>query len=302
MDDDAPLSALAKPLKLDDDTPLASLADIGTPRPSPKAGAKANGGSIAGGNSKALPPKASPSKVAAKGAGKGKLKGAVESSSSSSSSDSDDQSGSRSGEKAATPRKAAPAPPSKKAKMKLLRQQQEQQDLPEEGLAEDGGGAVKKRDRSQKEQVVADLLCRWWYALPDWPPAEEELYQAELAKRKLRKVSIQEWEWVPEEDSSGRRKVYELSQFRGLFRNSSGDLVDLRPKETCPCYTNFMKKDLTGLYDLLVVALENQLKDLKNSKYNEVELEQHLRAQLTSVRDKAYKASQLSGLKRRKST
>mmetsp|Transcript_17281 Transcript_17281/g.39114 ORF Transcript_17281/g.39114 Transcript_17281/m.39114 type:complete len:293 (-) Transcript_17281:89-967(-) len=290
MDDDAPLSALAKAPKFDDDTPLASLADVGKPRAGPKAGAKA-GSSPAG----KVQPKGSP-KAAAPAKGKGKGKGtptkrkAGGSSSSSSSSDSDDSSSSGSDQKAQGRKKG---PVGKGKKMKLLQKMQT-----DDGMENDGGGAVKKRDRTVKEQVVADLLCRWWYVLPEWPPRDEAYYKAELAKRSLRKVTIEEWEWVPEEDAKGHKKVYELSQFRGLFRSSNGDLVDVRPKETCPCYANLMKKDLADLYDLLVKAFENQMKDLQNSKYNETQLEQELKVRMTSARERAYQAKQLAGAKK----
>jgi len=287
MDDDAPLSALAKGPKFDDDTPLASLADVGKSRAGPKAGAKAGGSPAAKG-----PPKGSPKAGAAAGKGKGRGKGTPTkrkgSSSSSSSSDSDDSSSSDSDDKS-KPKGKKPIVKGKKPK--LLQKAQ----TAEDGLeANDGGGAVKKRDRTVKEQVAADLLCRWWYALPDWPPQDNALYQAALAKRSFRKVTIEEWEWVPEE-KDGLKKCYELSQFRGLFRASNGDLIDVRPQETCPCYANFVKKDLPELYDLLVSALENQMKELKKSKYNETQLEQELKVKLTSTREKAYQAKQLSG-------
>lgn len=268
MDDDAPLSALAKPQKFDDDTPLASLADVGG---KPKASGK-TAGSLA---NKIV---GSPKAVAGKAKAKMTPKRKKQDSSSSSSSSDNESSSSDSGAKAA---------PVKRQKSNLLRKQQT-----DDGIGEDGGGAVKKKDRSIKEQVVADLLCRWWYVLPDWPPNDEAFYQAELSKRSLKKVSIDEWEWEPDVDSKGRKKVYELTQFRGLFRNSAGDLIDIRPRDTCPCYTNFMKKDVTELYDLLIVAFENQIKDLQNSKYPENQLMAELKTQLTSIRNKAYQAKQ----------
>lgn len=284
MDDDAPLSALARPQKFDDDTPLASLADVGgKPRASPKAGGK-TAGSLA---NKIV---GSPKVVAGKAKAKMTPKRKKQDSSSSSSSSDNDSSSSDSGAKAA---------PVKRQKSKLLRKQQTDEGMGEDGAgAVDGGGAVKKKDRSIKEQVVADLLCRWWYVLPDWPPNDDAFYQAELAKRSLKKVSIDQWEWEPDIDSKGRKKVYELTQFRGLFRNSAGDLIDIRPRDTCPCYTNFMKKDVTELYDLLIVAFENQIKDLQNSKYAENQLLAELNTQLTSIRNKAYQAKQ-SGVRRK---
>uniref|UniRef100_A0A7S1RPG0 Uncharacterized protein n=1 Tax=Alexandrium catenella TaxID=2925 RepID=A0A7S1RPG0_ALECA len=293
MDDDAPLSALAKPMKLDDDTPLASLADFSKPKATPKTAKTASSPAAKG-------PKGSPNASAGKAAGKATPKRkAGKGSSSSSSSSSGSSSESESDPKPKAPRrKGSNTSVGKKAKLRLLDKKVEEGD--DDG-PNDGGGAVKKRDRQPKEQVVADLLCRWWYVMPEWPPRDEAYYQAELEKRSLRKVSVQEWEWVPEEDKQGRKKVYELSAFPGLFRASNGDLIDCRPRETCPCYQNFMKKDLPDLYDLLVTAFENQIKDLANSKYNETQLEQELKARLTSVRDKAYGAKQMTAAKRRKS-
>jgi len=295
MDDDAPLSALAKPMKLDDDTPLASLADLGKPKASPKA---TKGGSSPAGKAPKASPKPGAGKAAAKAQGTPTKRKAQESSSSSSS-ESDESSGSSDEKPKASAKKGAPqGGASKNQKRKLLQQQKDA----DEDFADDGGGAVSKRTREPKHQVIADLLCRWWYVLPDWPPEDDAFYQTELAKRNLRKVSIQEWEWVPEVDDKGRKKTYELRQFRGLFRASDGTLIDLRPKDTCPCYANFMKKELPELCDMLAVAYENQIKELKNSKYNETALEAELKVKLTSARNQADKARQLNGgLKRRKS-
>jgi len=145
---------------------------------------------------------------------------------------------------------------------------------------------------------VAQLLCRWWYALPDWPPSDEKYYEAELRKRSFRKVKVEEWEWTPVEDEKGRKKVYELSQFRGVFRCSSGDLVDCRPKESCPCYANFMKKDIAELWALLVKAYEGQLVALKTSKYNETKTAQDIKVALTSARANLDKATAVSGVKK----
>jgi len=152
---------------------------------------------------------------------------------------------------------------------------------------------TKKKQRSALDEVVAELLCRWWYVLPDWPPNDPEFYQAELHKRNLRKVKIEEWEWVPEEDSNGRKKVYELCQFRGLFRSSAGELIDLRPQESCPCWENMRKKDINDLYDLLVKAYEAQLKDLENSVYDETKFKEELSSKLNKCRQKASECKQM---------
>lgn len=291
--DDKPLSQLCtsaakkkldKGAKTNDDTPLSDLVAKASVK---KAAPKDNGGPppvVKPGATPAAKPGAKP-RGRPPGAGKAKAK-AKNKSSSSSSSSSDSNSSSSDSEEA---RKQ------QQRRKKLLKRKQ---DEAAQGTAEDNyGGAVKKKERSQKEELVAQLLSRWWYSdeyvQNDWPPQEEEYYQEQLQQRKLRKVTIQEWEWVPEEDEAGRRKVYELSQFRGVFRNSSGDLIDLRPKETCPCYNNFMKKDMAELCKRLISAYENQLKDLKNSKYPEDRTEADIKTQLVKIRKLLHEAQSL---------
>mmetsp|Transcript_7156 Transcript_7156/g.15532 ORF Transcript_7156/g.15532 Transcript_7156/m.15532 type:complete len:262 (-) Transcript_7156:157-942(-) len=259
-------------LAMDDDAPLATLAkapkvDDDAPLASLAEVRRAPRTSL---GSKASPAQA---KAKAKSAAKRKKDGSSSSSSSSDSSSSSEEQG------------------SKRIKRNLSKR-----------FSEDGETSRGKKVRSVKEEAVATLLCRWWYALPDWPPMDDAFYEAELKKRSLRKVKIQEWEWVPEIDDKGRKKVYELSQFKGLFRDSSGVLTDLRPAETCPCYENLMQKDLPELYGLIVTAIENQLQQLTTmSKYNEDKLVSELKAKLAHYRNKAQEANQIVGAKRRNS-
>mmetsp|Transcript_35331 Transcript_35331/g.89842 ORF Transcript_35331/g.89842 Transcript_35331/m.89842 type:complete len:296 (-) Transcript_35331:161-1048(-) len=292
-DDDVPLSALArKPSlsKVDDDTPLSSLAGgvsktpqkrgapKGSPKPSP---AKATGAAVgAGKGAGTAKPKPAPG-------AKRKAGNSSSSSSYSYSSSSDSEDGpkpARKGGGKGTRRKAAVIKKKKST---------------EEGIGENEGGPVKKRDRSTKEDVVAQLLCRWWfsdeYKKNDWPPQDEAFYQERLEKQKFRKVTIQEWEWLPEEDDKGRKKVYELSQFRGVFRNSAGDTIDLRPQESCPCLSNFMKKDMATLCSMLISAYDNQLKDIKHSRYiKEAEKTQNaIKTALTKIRTISHQANQM---------
>lgn len=276
MDDDAPLSALvtAKPSKVDnkkktadDDTPLSQLAGAAKPSNKTPGKPKTKPG--------APPSNAVPSKP--KGAPEKRKR---DSSSSSSSSYSSSSSGSD-------------KPLKKKgAKGKILKKKTTDGEIDE--------NKVKKKDRSIKEQVVADFLCRWWYVLPDWPPKEEAFYTAELDKQKMRKVKIEEWEWVAEIDGQNRKKVYELSQFRGVFRDQAGTMIDVRPQETCPCYSNMMKKELPDLYQMLVKAYELQLEDLKNSVYDETLMTQSLRSALNRAREKAHQAASLGSVAAKK--
>jgi len=266
MEDDAPLSALAaKPPKpandCDDDTPLATLAEAKSKQASSSKG-KAAAKAVKGRGPAAA-------KAVAKRKSTGDSSSSSSSSDSSSSSSDDDR------------------PLGKKTRSKKREEDPEdKEDM-----------KVRKKDRTPKEALVAECLCRWWYALPDWPPDDEAFYKAALKQRKHRKVIIEEWEWVPELDEEGLSKVYELSQFRGVFRTSSGDLVDIRPKETCPSFSNFMSKPMTELYEFLIKAYENQLLDLKKSNYEEHALEAELRNKLTKAREKLHQARQVVGKK-----
>lgn len=261
-----PLSALSKPKKqnLDDDLPLAKLATPGGAKPR-----ASTGGSAAGAG------KAKPRTIGTK----------RKESSSSSSSDSSSSSGTSSSESGGK-KKAT-----KKARLRLIAKKKAEAP---EGDNEDN--SIRKKERSPKEQVVVDLLCRWWYVMDDWPPKDPAFYDALLEKQKLRRVSIQEWEWVPDFDKEGRGKVYELSQFKGIFRKSDNEKIDMRPMDLCPSYNNLIRKDLLELYRMLVTAYENQLKDLENSKYDEKANGDSLKTALNRIREKAYAASQMAGL------
>lgn len=304
IDDDAPLASLATS-KLDDEAPLSSLASAAPKKekapPAPKKDKPPAAPKPAGG-AKAASPKP---KGKAKAAAPGKKPGNDDSYSYESYSSESSSSGS--GEKKPKAKKKAVKPTGKRKMGVALKKLKSgsNADLGEGGEEDEDKEAkaahkIDKRDRTIKQQVVAELLSRWWYALPDWPPPiESDYYKEKFKEKKLRQVKLEEWEWVPEEEN-GLRKVYMLSQFRGLFRNSSGDLIDLRPQETCPCFANFMKKDLPELYDLLAKAYEEQIKDLVNSKYNETKFEQELKSRLNAVKDKAAKAKDFGGIKRSK--
>jgi len=281
MDDDAPLSALVqKPPKVekkksatDDDTPLSLLASSAKPA------------NKAAGKPKAKPGSPAPAKDKAKAAPAGAKPGAPKRKRESSSSSSDSYTSSSSSGSNKPARKKGGA------KGKVLKKKTTDN--------MDDDNKVRKKEQSLKESVIAELLSRWWYVLPDWPPKDDEYYRAELEKRQLRKVRIEEWEWVAEQDSRGFKKVYELSQFRGVFRDMEGSFIDVRPQESCPCYSNMMKKELADLYQLLVKAYENQLDDLKKSVYDETLHSQSVKSALNRAREKAHQASALGSVKKK---
>jgi len=294
MDDDAPLCALVKKPGFDDDTPLAAL---GKPK-QPSAGGDKKGRPAKPKTEGGAPKPPKPAGTGTDGKPKVKKKKASSSSSSGSSSSSSSSSkGKKKGVKKAGAKKVAGkkgAVVKKKASAVEAEGDEGDEDADEPGANE----PMKKRNRSAKEDAVAELLCRWWYVLPDWPPVEDSYYQPLLEKQGYKKVQIEEWEWVPDVDGKCQKKVYGLIQFKGLFRNVDGDLIDLRPKDTCPCLTNFMKKDLAEIYELLVKAYEAQNKALEESKYDETKLQMHIKEQLTRVRHKLNQANAVRSTKR----
>jgi hypothetical protein len=276
MDDDAPLTALAPPV--DDDAPLTTL--------------KTEVKTVAVEDDAPLTALTPPANVA-KGKGKGKFKGKRKGSSSSSSSDSDTSSS----DSAKPLRKEKPKAKAKvKAKARAVKRRVSMDSAPgEEAMDEEeeqeDQRPTKKTLRSPKEMVVAELLCRWWYVFPDWPPDDKEFYQKELDRLGYRQVRIEEWEWVPEE-VDGKKKAYAMSQFRGCYRTQDGTLVDCRPRDTCPCYTTMMQKDMTTLLGLLVKAYEGQLAELQEHEGPQTgTFEIELKAALNRAREKYYQAA-----------
>lgn len=150
------------------------------------------------------------------------------------------------------------------------RGKKESDDEEDEDISENGDQSMTAQrvmrtvDRSPKEQLVADLLCRWWYVIPDWPPADFD-YGPRLAKENLRVISLDKWEDEPDLDSSNRLKCYPLSQYKGLYRDANQRMRDLRPTEGKPSFTEFVKKSEKELVTLLVGAINKQIEILSNS-------------------------------------
>jgi len=60
--------------------------------------------------------------------------------------------------------------------------------------------------RKPKDALIYDVLKRWWYALPDWPPANYD-YQPSLEANKLRLISKQKFRIAPDLDEKGTHKL-----------------------------------------------------------------------------------------------
>jgi len=187
----------------------------------------------------------------------------------------------------------------------LERKQQKQADAdaaqtaveanPQTAVAKDCSGVVRPKpveERDARQKLVAQILCRWWFAMPPWPP--EDLDTAgELARRGFRQTTMTTFDQEPELDERGFRKAYELEQFKGCFRTSDGELLDIRPIEGRPSWDQLMLKSTPDLYRLLIKAFNAQLVELtEESKKNGItkELDGHLdelKKQAAQVRQKA---------------
>ncbi|SCN60731.1 conserved Plasmodium protein, unknown function [Plasmodium chabaudi chabaudi] len=177
-----------------------------------------------------------------------------------------------------------------KKKKKIQKQKQKSKSYENDDIETDSIiiGSFDPRNRSPKEKLVAQLLTRWWYVLPDWPIPYYD-YTKELENKKLKLVSLEEFEDHEDIDKNGFKKVYEISAFPGVFRDSLGTAYDLRDKETCPCYNNFIKKTDLELLQLICTAIKNQMVCLKNSVYNETYKETILEKELNEVESKLKK-------------
>lgn len=282
---------------MDDDIPLAALAGKPTTKavkkPGPGAGRPAASPAAKG----ASPgrPAGSPAAKAKAAAKPGAKRRAASSSSSSSSGYSSSYSSSDDDKKPIVRKKrqASAKPGAKKPpKKKAPKTKKEGSDAE---VSDQEQHKVKKFDRSKKDMMIAEFLCRWWYVMEDWPPKDDEFYLPRLKEKGLRKVTIQEWEFVPEVDSNGLQKAYELSQYKGLFRSATGDLIDLRPQETCPCYNNAAKWSMLTLCENLKTACERQLKELEVSKYRDADTVGKLTKRITELQHQCAKLRELGG-------
>jgi hypothetical protein len=193
------------------------------------------------------------------------------------------ESGSSSSESEPTPerKKRVPksSPAEKKAAKVVKKEESSAAESEEESVPE--GMVLKSRQtkvRTPKEQLVADILCRWWYCMPAWPPKDYD-FEAELNKRGYRKVALDDWEDAHDVDDKKRVKCYGLSQFPGVFRDCHGNLVDCRPNEGKPSFNNLISKTEKELHAMLNKALENQLSQLGDS---DPELTKELKSKLKS--------------------
>ena len=133
--------------------------------------------------------------------------------------------------------------------------------------------------------LVNNLLERWWYSMPMWPPENYDTTE-ELKKNKLRLVKIIDWKKEPRIDENNFEKCFELPGFKYVYLNTDGKVFDFRPLEGKPSYNNLINWPESKLYDYLVKAYQKQLSELE--KRNSV-LEKELRKEIKDKLERAEK-------------
>jgi hypothetical protein len=68
-----------------------------------------------------------------------------------------------------------------------------------------------------KQQAIIDILKRWWYCMPEWPPKDFDYVRA-LKDKKYRKVELLRFKLESQFDKDGLEKVFELAGFPGCFK------------------------------------------------------------------------------------
>ena len=70
-----------------------------------------------------------------------------------------------------------------------------------------------------KNELVKEILKRWWYGLPTWPNPDPQYYNEMLIKNKLREVEYDKFINEPEEINNFK-KVYRVESFIGVYLDS----------------------------------------------------------------------------------
>jgi len=166
----------------------------------------------------------------------------------------------------------------KKKKSKL---QSHKKITPKKSVKKESGiSSTKKVSLKPKGILVNELLKRWWFALPPWPPENFDTSE-KLKENKLRLVKISDWKREPKFDKDNFEKCLELPGFKYVYLNNDGKIFDLRPEEGKPSYNNLIKLSDAKLHEYLAKALKGQLEVLeKRNSINEKGLRQELKEKL----------------------
>lgn len=123
-------------------------------------------------------------------------------------------------------------------------------------------GTVLKR----KKYYVHQLLQRWWYSLPMWPPENFDTSN-KLRENNLRLVDEENWKKEAEINSDNFKKCIELPGYKYVYLSIDGKIYDFRPEEGKPTFNNLMKLNDIELHQHIVDALKNQLDELEKRNF-----------------------------------
>jgi len=169
---------------------------------------------------------------------------------------------------------------SKKKKHSSLKKKVISSSVKKQVKKESGTSSSKKVSLKPKGVLVYELLKRWWFALPPWPPENFDTSE-KLKENKLRLVKISDWKREPKLDKDNFEKCLELPGFKYVYLNNDGKIFDFRPEEGKPSYSNLIKLPDIKLHEYLVKALKGQLELLeKRNSINEKELRQIIKEKL----------------------
>jgi hypothetical protein len=138
----------------------------------------------------------------------------------------------------------------------------------------------KRTILKRKEYYVHQLLQRWWYSLPIWPPDNYDTSQ-KLRENNLRLVEEKNWKKEVELNSDNFQKCIELPGYKYVYMTKDGKVYDFRPEENKPTFNNLMKLNDIELHQHLVNALKKQLEELeKRNFFSERKLRANIQKQL----------------------
>ena len=118
----------------------------------------------------------------------------------------------------------------------------------------------------RKKYYVHQLLQRWWYSLPMWPPENYDTSE-KLRENNLRLVEEKNWKKEAEINSDNYKKCIELPGYKYVYLTKDGKVHDFRPEEGKPTFNNLMKLSDIDLHQHIVNALRNQLDELEKNKF-----------------------------------
>ena len=118
----------------------------------------------------------------------------------------------------------------------------------------------------RKKYYVHQLLQRWWYSLPMWPPENYDTSE-KLRENNLRLVEEKNWKKEAEINSDNYKKCIELPGYKYVYLTKDGKVHDFRPEEGKPTFNNLMKLSDIELHQHIVNALRNQLDELEKNKF-----------------------------------